>query len=108
MLPRQLPVIDALCAVRAGGAKIKIIKKLLLPVLAPYALLARVGNNKDKLNLKHLISSVELLKLITCGKPRRATKGADVRRFCGDAPRSFERTDAHKMHARPLAASPTK
>ena len=30
-----------------------------------------------------------------------------MRRFCGDAPRSFERAGAHKMHARPLAASPT-
>ena len=79
----------ALYAVRVSVAKIKIIKKLSLPVLAPYALLARVGNNKDKSNLKHLISSVKLFKLINCDKPRRATKAAAAARFFDDDARNL-------------------
>ena len=47
MLPRLLPVIDALYAVRVGGAKIKI-KSIFLPIYALYIVRAG-GRNEDKI-----------------------------------------------------------
>ena len=67
MLPRLLPVIDALCAVRVSGAI-----------------------NKDKtINITHAFRSVELLKLITCYKPRRAREAAAAARFFDDDARNL-------------------
>ena len=61
----SLPVIDALCAVRASGAKIKI-KQL----------------------KSHALCAVELLKSITCEKPRRAREAAAAARFFDESVRN--------------------
>ena len=66
MLPRLLPVIDALYAVRASGAKIKIKQ------LKSYA-----------------FYSVELFKMKTCDKHRRAPKAAAAARFFDDDARNL-------------------
>ena len=47
-----------------------------------------MGHNKDKSNLNHLISSVELIKPITCGKPWRATKSVAAARFFDESVRN--------------------
>ena len=57
---------DALCAVRVSGAKIKI----------------------DQIK-SHVSCSVELLKPITCEKPRRAPKAAAAVRFFDDDARNL-------------------
>ena len=66
MLPRLLPVIDALCAVRVSGAI-----------------------NKDKtINITHALCTVELFKSITCEKLRRAPKAAVAARFFDESVRN--------------------